>query len=143
VGLDDTTVSGGGASAVTDAAGAYAITVADGSPLTAALSGTFAQVFDQAGATLSATAPAVDGGVTDLSISGTTENALAQVTAYYFTNSIRDYLIANGTALTASLSGSFAQVFDQAGTTLSATAPAVDGGVTDLDISGMIENALA
>jgi len=95
-GLAHLNVNGTGASTVTDGAGAFAITVPNGTPLNATLSGSATQIFDQAGATLSTSAPAVDGGVTDLTLAGADEHALAQVTAYNFVTAVNQFVTANG-----------------------------------------------
>lgn len=92
-GLGITSTAG---NAQTDGDGAYTIAVPDGTPLTAALSGRASIIHDQAGAPLTATAPAIDGGVTDLDLSGAGEHAAAQVTAYYFVDEVRQWLVANG-----------------------------------------------
>lgn len=77
-------------------AGAYTITVPNGAPLTATLSGKASIVVDQAGTPLSVTAPAVDGGVTDLTMASSNEVGQSQSTAYFFVDDVRHFLEANG-----------------------------------------------
>lgn len=94
--LPDVQVAGGALQVSADAAGRYAITVPNGTLLTATLAGRAAIVTDLAGAPLSATAPALAGGVTDLAMTTTAETGLAQSTAYAIVDQVRSFLEANG-----------------------------------------------
>jgi hypothetical protein len=89
-------IHGVSASTQADAAGAYAIEVPDGEELTVGLTGRAALVATFAGAPLGVAGFASDGGVTDLHLEASDEAALAQVTAYYFTDGVRSFLEANG-----------------------------------------------
>jgi len=101
VGLGHVHVSGTSASTTADGAGAYAITVPDGELLGAGLDGTTSTILDVPGAPVTASAPAVDGGITNLALSAATEGTIAQITAYYFVDQVRTFLEANGVDNTA------------------------------------------
>lgn len=94
--LANTQITGGGANATANASGNYAITVPNGTPLTVTPSGKASIVIDQSGPTLSVTGNAIDGGVTNLPFSSTTENGLAQLTSYYVVDQVRGFLEAHG-----------------------------------------------
>jgi len=94
--LPNVRVAAGALEVAADAAGRYAITVPDGTLVTATLSGRAANVTDLAGAPLNATAPAIAGGVTDLAMIATAETGLAQSTAYAVVDQVRSFLEANG-----------------------------------------------
>jgi hypothetical protein len=94
-GLPDTTVTGGATSVTADATGAYSIGVPNGTALTASLNGKASAVSDQNTGTLSATGTA-NGAGTNLTFASTTEDNLAQITAYYFVDQVRAFLEANG-----------------------------------------------
>src|SRR5262249_54281527 len=92
----NTSVAGGGTQVSASTSGAYTINVPNGTPLTATLNGKASTVFDQFGTTISATGTAINGGVTDLPFTSSTEEGLAQVTAYYFVDQVRSFLEQNG-----------------------------------------------
>ena len=95
-GLGHVHVGGATGSATADGAGAYTIEVPDGEILTAGLDGSHSTIVDVPGLPVTASAPAIAGGITDLFLDATTEGALAQVTAYHFTDQVRGFLEANG-----------------------------------------------
>lgn len=96
-GLPGALVSGGPTTQTNaDAMGVYSIKVPNGTPLTASLNGSASVVFDQAGTPLTATAPSVDGGVTNLPMTSSTEVGQSQATAYFFVNDVHNFLVANG-----------------------------------------------
>lgn len=94
--IPNSQVAGDASTVNADGDGVYTIAVPDGTLLSATLSGRASNVIDVAGMPISGTGSAVDGGVTDLAITSTTEGGLAQVTAYYFVDQVRSFLEANG-----------------------------------------------
>ncbi|HMG21190.1 MAG TPA: hypothetical protein VK607_07745, partial [Kofleriaceae bacterium] len=94
--MPNTKVASGATTTNANNAGAYTITVPNGAPLTASLNGKASIVFDTLGIPLTATAPAVDGGTTDLPLTSANENGQSQSTAYFFVTDVRNFLEANG-----------------------------------------------
>jgi hypothetical protein len=88
-------VSADGVVATTGADGTFSIDVTEGTIITAALAGLATGVSDQTGLATTADAPAA--AVTDLLIGDPADPlAVANNTAYFFTDRILDFLIANG-----------------------------------------------
>jgi hypothetical protein len=96
--VPDAKVAGPGGTPTTNAngSGVYSINVANGTALTASLNGKASVVVDQLGVPLTATAPAVANGTTNLPMVSTNENGQSQTTAYFFVTVTRNYLEANG-----------------------------------------------
>lgn len=94
IAIPNATITGAGHTATTDAAGNFTLDIAAGKPIRGALSGRASIVSDRRQANLLAKGTAGD--LAPLAFDAGNPDHLAQVTAYYVVDQVRDFLEANG-----------------------------------------------
>jgi hypothetical protein len=95
-GLANLTLTGGTATASTNADGAFNLDVADGTTVNGSLAGRAVTVQNNAGANLSVSGPGASGMTLTFGSAGANEQTIALVTTYYWTDAVRTFADENG-----------------------------------------------